>query len=71
MYLQGRLVVGHGGRALSADHHRDVEAVVGQGGSGARHAERLRQRVPRLLTEDGVDQLDDLVLRGESRFSGR
>ncbi|KAF3855789.1 hypothetical protein F7725_016512 [Dissostichus mawsoni] len=63
--VTGGLAVGHGGRALSADDDRHVEAVVGESGGGAGHAERLGERVPGLLTEDGVHQLDHLVLWGE------
>lgn len=39
-----------------------MESVVGEGRCGADHTEGLSQRVPRLLAEDGVHQLDDLVL---------
>lgn len=62
-YLQGRLAVGHRGGALCADDNRHVEAVAGEGGGGARHAEGLGERVPGFLAEDGVDQLDDLILQ--------
>ena len=57
--------MGHCGRALSADDDWHMEAVAGEGGGGARHAECLSQRVPGFLAEDGVHQLDDLVLWGE------
>lgn len=42
-----------------------MEAVAGQSGGSGGHAESLSQRVPRLPAEDGVHQLDDLVLEGE------
>lgn len=61
-YLKDGLAVGHGGGALGADNHRDVETVAGEGRRCTRNAEGLCQRVPGLLTEDGVHQLDDLVL---------
>lgn len=62
LYLQGWLAVGHCGRALSTDNDRHMEAVAGESGGGTCHAEGLRQRVPGFLAEDGVHQLDDLVL---------
>ena len=65
LYLQGWLAVGHCGRALSADNDRHMEAVAGESGGGTCHAECLSQRVPGFLAEDGVHQLDDLVLWGE------
>ena len=61
-YLQGGFAVGHGGRALGSHNHRHMEAVAGEGDGGTRHAEGLRHGVPGLLTEDGVHQLDDLLL---------
>lgn len=67
-YLQAGLAVGHSGRALRRDHHRNVEAVVGQSSGSAGHTESLSQRVPRLPAEDGVNQLDDLVLEGGKSF---
>jgi len=54
--------VRHRGRARSTDDDRHVEAVVGESGGGTGHTEGLSQRVPGLLAEDGVHQLDDLVL---------
>lgn len=51
-------------RAQSANDDRLVEAVVGERGGSTGYAESLRQRVPRLLTEDRVHQLDHLVLGG-------
>jgi len=62
VYLQGGLAVGHCGRALGSDHHRQMEAVVAECHGGPCHAEGLRHGVPGLLAEDGVHQLDDLVL---------
>lgn len=63
MYLKEGLAVGNCRRALSADNNRHMETIVGKGCSRTGHAECLRQRVPWLLTEDGVDQLDYLILR--------
>lgn len=57
--------MGHCGWALSTDDDWYVEAVAGESRGGARHAEGLRERVPGFLAEDGVHQLDDLVLRRE------
>lgn len=65
LYLQGRLAVGHGGRASSVHEDRNVEAVVGQSGGGVCDAEGFGQRVPGFLAEDGVNQLDDLILQRE------
>ena len=69
-YLQGRLAVGHSRRALGSDNHRHVEAVAGEGDGGPSHAEGLRHGVPGFLTEDGVYQLDDLLLcSGQRRYA--
>lgn len=65
LYLQGWLAVRHCGWALSADNDWHMEAVAGEGGGGTCHTEGLCQRVPGFLAEDGVHQLDDLVLWGE------
>lgn len=62
LYLQGRLAVGHCGWALSTDNHRHMEAVVGQSSGSTCYTESLGQGVPGLLTENRIDQLDDLVL---------
>ena len=56
------MAVGHSGRPLGCDDHRHVEAVVAEGSSGAGYTEGLCQSLPGLLTEDGVHQLDNLVL---------
>lgn len=64
-HLQSGLAVGHGGRAQSTHHNRHVEAVAGQSSSSSCYTEGLSQRVPGLLAEDGIDQLDDLVLWGQ------
>lgn len=68
LYLQGWLAVGHCGWALSSDNDRHMEAVVGESSGGTRHTEGLSQRVPGFLAEDGVHQLDDLVLCGNDIF---
>lgn len=71
VYLQSWLAVRHCGRALGCDDDWHMEAVVGEGKCGARHAESLSQGVPGLLAEDGVHQLDDLVLWRGSTLYGK
>lgn len=62
LHLKGGLAVRHSGRALGADDDGHVEAVAGESRSSAGDTEGFRQGVPRLLAENGVDQLDDLIL---------
>lgn len=62
LHLKGRLAVRHSGRALSADDDGHVEAVAGESSSSAGDTEGFSQGVPRLLAENWVDQLDDLIL---------
>lgn len=69
MYLEERLAVGNCSRTLSADDNRHMETIAGKRCGRAGHAERLWQRVPWLLAEDGVHQLDYLILRWMKKSS--
>ena len=65
-YPQDGLLLSVGRRALGRNHHGHVVAILSQRGGSRGHAEGFRERLKVLLAEDGVHELDDLILQEEA-----